>query len=450
MTVGPVREERSYRLGPDLTAGPPRPATRALLHDRFVDRAFDRLDRAFAAEAAQFAKLAADVPKDDGILYLGLNPESEAIERRALDTYGPVRALTGDAFAEVVIAGKHYDLAKPEDLDAFVTSLRLDPRVESAVREVFRNAAPEVRGKLAQLANVFAEAEAGKAIPSRLVLSGHSGGTELWGGRGMLRLDDVLRLARAMPRAAAQIEDIHLAACSTSGQAGVDDVRAGWQAAFPALKTMWGYAGSSPLAPAAHLAAWARATKGSHERLDVPTHLAKQHITTWSVKGGLSDGVQLADLRRAQVGADSRFAKFVAGEITAGHQGMLADPQTALHDYETYRVLSQRNDVPREERAAFAQKADQLLRIRYYEEGVRTAFANRYGAGVIAAFGAGGLPAPDFAKLSRADALQEIAALEKQLSEVARMSPDAERGLAALRGLRDLSPDVVRTTDCRH
>lgn len=204
------------------------------------------------------------------------------------------------------------------------------------------------------------------------------------------------------------------------------------------------------MAPAAHLEAWARATKSSHDTLEVPAHLAKQHIATWSVSGGVTDATRLSDLRRAQVGADTRFAKFVAGTITAGHEGTLADPQTALHDYETYRVLSQRNDVPREERAAFAQKADQLLRVRYYEEGVRTEFANRHGASVTAVFAAAGMPAPDFAKLSRSEALQKIADLETRLGGAGALSAEATRGLTAVRGLRDLSPEVVRTTDCHH
>lgn len=459
MTLGPIDERRSiaHRYAADDAASSSgagktaAPTANSRARDPIVDRAFARLDAAFEADLAAFATNATPRRIDGGILYVGFNSESERTELAALSKTGKVRALVETSGEnDVFIGGVRYDFAQPGQIEAFVKTLGLDPRVADGVKEALTRADKGSREKLAQIAVVFAEAERGTPIPSRLVLSGHSGGLDLFGGRGSLALADLQRLARAMPRAAACIEDIHLSACSTSGQAGVDEERSAWRTAFPNLKTMWAYAGSSPMAPAHHLAAWGRATSGTHDSISVPKALASQHVAVWSQQDGYRDDVPLARLRSAQAKADTRFERFVSGALTAGHTGPNADPQDALADYQTYRVLSQKNELPPAERAAFAHKADQLLRIRYYEEGVRMEFAKRHGAEVRDGFAALGLRAPDFGTLSRADALAQIALFEQRLAAAQPVPAGAQAAAAALRGLRELDPNVIRTSDCHH
>jgi hypothetical protein len=266
----------------------------------------------------------------------------------------------------------------------------------------------------------------------------------------MLALADLQRLARAMPRAAAQIEDLHLSACSTSGQASLDDERAAWRTAFPKLKTMWAYAGSSPMAPADHLEAWGSATSRPHDTLPISTRLAAERVAVWSAKGGYHDAVSLPQLRAAQSHADRRFGQFLSGTLTARATGEGAAPQSALADYQTYRVLSQKNELPAAERATFGRRADQLLRIRYYDDGVRSGFAKRHGASVGAGFVALGLAAPDFGKLGRAEALARISEFEARLAAVHPAPAAASAAAAALRGLRELDPFVLPTKDCQH
>lgn len=459
MTLGPVDDRRTslHRYAPDdaLPAGgagrTAAPAASSRSRDPIVDRAFARLDAAFEADLAAFATNAAPRGSDHGVLYIGFNSESERTELAALSKTGKVRALVETSGEnDVFIGGVRYDFAQPGQIEAFVKTLGLDPRVAEAVKDALTRADKGSREKLAQIAVVFADAEHGTPIPSRLVISGHSGGLDVFGGRGSLALADLQRLARAMPRAAACIEDIHLSACSTSGQAGVDEERGAWRAAFPNLQTMWAYAGSSPMAPAHHLEAWGRATAGAHDSISVPKDLASQHVAVWSQKDGYRDDLPLARLRSAQAKADTRFERFVSGALTAGHTGPNADPQDALADYQTYRVLSQKNELPAAERAALAHKADQLLRIRYYEEGVRAEFAKRHGTEVRDGFAALGLRVPDFATLSRADALAQIARFEQRLAAASPVPAAAEAAAAALRGLRDLDPKVIHTSDCHH
>ncbi len=421
--------------------------------DPMVDQAFAKLDAAFAADLARFAAANAPKKRDDGILYIGMNPESEKAEVDALSKSGNVRTITQTSGEDdVFIGGVRYRFSDPGQVEAFVATLHLDPRVADNVIDVLKKAEKGSREKLAQIAVVFAEAERGGTIPSRLVISGHSGGLDVFGGQGRLELQDLRRLARAMPRAAACIEDIHFSTCSSAGQVGLDEERASWRAAFPNLKSMWGYAGSSGMANAKHLAAWARATKPEHDSISVPKELKGQRIAVWTKADGYRDEMSLTNLRAAQLKADARFHSFVSGALTARQHttDTNTDPQSALADYQTYRVLSQRNDVPKAEREMFGKKADQLLRIRYYEDGVRKEFATRYGADVARAYQSLGLKPPDFGNLSRSEALARIAEFDRALAKKSPPPSEATAVLATLHGFRDLSPSVIRTSDCHH
>ena len=96
---------------------------------------------------------------------------------------------------------------------------------------------PDAKDELAQLTKTWAKGERGEEIPSRLVLSGHSVGDGVWGDHnGEIYRRDIADLAKAMPRAAAQVEDLHISGCYSGGQGDVDS----WRGIFPA-KTVWAY-----------------------------------------------------------------------------------------------------------------------------------------------------------------------------------------------------------------
>jgi hypothetical protein len=83
------------------------------------------------------------------------------------------------------------------------------------------------------------------------------------------------------------------------------------------------------------------------------------------------------------------------------------------------------------------------LRIRFYDKSVRGEFAARYGAAVGEAFRTLGLPAPDFSKLSRQEALATI----EQFRQAAGAPPrsDVAEAWTALDRFRALDPSFVRT-----
>lgn len=256
----------------------------------------------------------------DGVLYVGMNSDGSqnAREAAALRASGPgVRRTVGHGETQPGVGadrvhlanGAVVDLATPEGADSFAASLGLSRARAAEIARIVHAAESGSRDELAQIAAVFAEAERGGDIPSRLVLSGHSMGITAYDGAGRLgalHFQDVLALADAMPRAAAQIEDIMLSACST----GFDDqpdktpLRA-WKEHFPNLKTAWGYGRSadvhSPTGDGAlkHVKAWELATRGRQEKLSPRADIARandgpvgheRNVSIWTVAQGYVQG----------------------------------------------------------------------------------------------------------------------------------------------------------------
>lgn len=426
----------------------PSPPARKSVFDDATNDLLDRIERSYDAGIIAAATARKVTPPNTDILYVGLNTSSADAERGALARTGSVHSIGMGP----TVNGIRYDFvtgtneANEKAIGAFVDNLLLDPRVAAKIRDVLIAATPSHRTTLAQIALSLSAGERGGAIPSRLVISAHSGGTDLYGDVGGFTIDEFRGLLRAMPHAAGQIHDVHFSACSTSGQAGLDDERRAWLGALPNLKTIWGYTGSAGLAPVRDLEAWGRMTNHPHDTLDVPRELRGHHIAVWSEKTGYRDAVSLVELREQQAMADQRFHAFVTGtrspSTNAGHED-------ALRDYEAYRVLSQRSDVPKVQRDVFANRADQLLRIRYFPE-VQAAFAKRNSEAIKNGFTAVGMSIPDFATKGRAEVLSTITEFEARLAAMHPAPPAATALGTLLRGLRNLDTTIIPETDCRH
>lgn len=144
-----------------------------------------------------------------------------------------------------------------------------------------------------------------------------------------------------------------------------DDAK--WVEGFPNLKTMWGYAGFSPLAPTGHLTQWERLTRGRADHLSDSSVRQSTAAVAWSARGGVVlPGATAGDLGAARALADLRFEEFLSGATPV----KTPDDERARHTYSTYRVLSRHPDTPRDERAKLAARADQMVRIRFYETAV--------------------------------------------------------------------------------
>ena len=379
--------------------------------------------------------------RNEDVLVVGMNPhvqaESEAIER----SNPAARVLTvRDTARDDVVQGARsgggqglHDLRSGAGIQSFVAGLELPPAQGQRVAVALASAGADARDELAQLAQVWARAEKGGVIPSRLVLSGHSGGFSLWGEdqgfqNGELTRDDVARLAAALPGAAARIEDLCLAACYNGGETTV----AAWRALFPQLRTVWAYNGSAPgtfSGATAHLARWEKATRGEGDGLqaDAARGLRKgENLAVWSRR----DGYQTATV--AATTADLR-ARFGAGQAIferafLGH-APVEDPQRGplREHYNTLQALLGRPEVSAPERLTLERAREQTLRVLFYGQ-VARAFQRTHGEQLERGFAALGWRAPDFSRLSRAEALAQVHAFGTELA-LRHPPPEAARRL---------------------
>lgn len=367
-------------------------------------------------------------PKNDEVLYIGINGQSASHEARALEA--------GGAKIHRVPVSKN----DVPDVRAFVDALGVPEDVAGRIAAVLEQAKPAEREMLASIASAWAPAERGGICPSRLAISGHSGGgSDVFSFDGELTLKNVRLLAEAMPHAASQIEDVHLSACSTSGN-GAEPRE--WRAAFPNMKSLWCYDGSAPSPASAHLAAWSQMTGGRREPR-LTESLMQASVGLWTKSRGYEEKPRtLAAVRSEGRAAQRHVAAYFDGTRAPGH-----GEHRVVNDYRALRRLSVRQDATPAERAQAKIDADVVLRIRYYAS-VRTQLAKAHGPRIADAYRAIGLPAPDFASLSRKDALAAIASFEATLARHPHPPRAATFAAPVLRGLATLDPDVVLERWC--
>lgn len=232
---------------------------------------------------------------NDDVLYLGVN---HAVvdgqvqcdrEARQLRFIAPnlVRVMSATDDATVGT----FDLAKDSDLLPFAKSLGVPQEQAEKIAAVLEGARTQGRDELAGLAMVWARAERELGeVPSRIVLSGHCAGAGIYDGADSsndVDFDDVRALAKAMPKAAAHVEDIMISACHS----GSEDELEAWHDAFPNLRSAWGYGSDQSKSPTssvavAHMAAWERATRGRDVPHAQPAILHGSNVTYWTAADG--------------------------------------------------------------------------------------------------------------------------------------------------------------------
>jgi murein DD-endopeptidase MepM/ murein hydrolase activator NlpD len=388
-------------------------------------------------------------PKSNNdILMVGMN-ETAKYEAQQLRARGANVTLIGDAKVDDTIstgANVTHNLSTQEGATAFALTLGLSGEQTAKIADVIQHAGSDSRDELAQLAQVWAKAEKGGQIPSRLVLSGHNVGSGVWGDdNGMLRFDTIGKLAEAMPRAARSVEDLNLSACYSGGQPLMEKYRG----MFPNVKTIWAYSGSAPgsySGAVPHQSRWESATRGTKADLDraIAEHTRKgENVAVWSSVHGYNDGrppAPLSEVRQAVQSNQPTFERFKSG------QEAVADPQTgALRDfYNQVQRLLQHPELPAAERPSLEAQRDQTIRLLYYSKTVAPKFNEAHGAAIRAGFESLGLPPPVFSTMSRADALAQVAQFEQKLASTTPRPAAAERLLPLLtEGLRDLKPSRI-------
>ena len=395
--------------------------------------------------------------RNDDTLVLGMNPHVQA-EAEALQKSNPSARVTTvrDSFQNDQVrasgpdgATRVHDLRTPDGIRSFVATLGLPLAQGQQVAAAIASAGEDARDELAQLAQVWARAEKGGVIHSRLVLSGHSGGTSLWGEEGsfvngVLTRRDFARLAAAMPRAAAGVEDLCLAACYNGGEATME----AWGELFPNLRTMWAYDGSAPgtfSGATAHLARWEKATRGEVDSLrpDLLRGLRKgENLAVWSRLQGHQTAtvrVSTADLRARLSSGHVTFERYFQGQevVRDSQHGPLRE------HYNTLQSLLGRPEVSASERSALERKRDQILRLLFHGK-VAARFQETHRSSIQRGFTALGLRVPDFSRLGRKETLALIQSFEAQLARWNPRPLDAQRLLPLLtEGLRDLQRSSI-------
>lgn len=384
--------------------------------------------------------------KNDDVLMVGFNKNAQ-LEADGLRARGNNVTFIGDSKAgqgKITAGGAQHDLNSDAGVDKYVGTLGLPADQTRRVGDVLKGIEPKARDEMGSLAGVWANGEKGGTVPSRLVMSGHSAGSSMWGDdNGSIRYDQLKDLAKAMPKAAAQVEDLHLAACYAGTQQNVDRLRE----AFPKMNTMWGYHGSAPGSESgalAHQRRWDAATRGRADTLDrdIAANTRKgENVSTWDDKNGLRNGqppVPLDTLRQRVTGNEATFQQHFSGEQVQ------ASPATGpLRDYyNQLQGLIRHPNLTAAERAPLEERRDQTIRMIYYGQNVAPKFNTEHSAALNRGYEAAGLgPAPNFGTMSRADALRSIRDLD---AKVNAGSPAAAReAQRLLHGLRDLSSSVV-------
>jgi len=395
-----------------------------------VDGRGERTAAASALEAIQSADAQApllDLLKrarlaarhDPAVIFIGMQNDSARREIDGLRTRAPVLEVTDRADgAEVLrVGGRSFDLRQDGEVRRLCGGLGLPAATATRVGDAILGNRGGARRELASLAMLLAPGERGLPIASRLVVSGHGDGTSVFGHQDDQLADtDLMALALAMPRAAAQIEHVHMAACQHGWEPRMEHMRS----AFPRLESMWGYTGFSPSGDVSvgHERIWERDTRrGDAAALDrrsvAGTHLS-ENAAVWTAARGFdgSHARELGIVMHEIVRAQPRLDAYLAGtrDLDAADLRTMYDLAQEVVQHTDARAGHQDeafND------AAY-QRRDQVLRLRFYDH-VATRFAAEYAPQIERGYAALGLAAPNFAELSRGAAMGEIGKLRARL-----------------------------------
>lgn len=361
-----------------------------------------------------------DLVKNDNVLYVGLNPSSRDLEKAALQGSGAdVTSVTGARTQDTAkVGGASVDLNDESGLDSYLAQFsQLDAARQAQLKAFFGAAGGEAKDELAQLAKLFYEAEFGKRLWKRVVLSGHSGGWSFWGDEnGSIDFSHMAQLSTIFPGAVGQVEDIMLSACNT----GQKDRLGQFTAIFPNLKTIWAYVGYSPSAATGsigHVKEWEKSTRGRADTAKVDAGREKigrgsgskdDNVAIWSRETGAADATYKTNSPEANLDFSTLKATVDAGLVhydAAYDRGVI--DQSALN--ELYTQLQALVGNFSTELAAERDRYDQMMRktlnLRHWTNVLRHYMAE-HGAALKAAWGSA-MPR-DFGTQSRSKVLGYI------------------------------------------
>ncbi|MCK6544690.1 hypothetical protein L6R52_02395 [Myxococcota bacterium] len=387
---------------------------------------------------------------DRSIVYVGMNVDArhEVENLRGAVGKAGVTFIEKGAKPDVVNVGDaSYDLASPEGRTAFAAKLGLVGDRAAALEQVLLDAGDNGRDELGQLARVFAQAERGERNIERIVFSGHSVGSSVWGDdNGTLAWTTVGALTTIFPRAAGQVQDLLIAACYSGGEDTMDQYRA----MFPNVKTIWAYDGSAPGSVSGavpHILRWERGTRGTsidNLNRDAAKGTRKgENVAVWTESKGYANGQEPLPLETVM---ETYTTSKPAVERARTGELVVENPQTGelREHYNHIQRLLGRKDLTPEQRTELKGERDFVIRLLFFKN-VSHFFSLTHKSAITAGYQAVGLQAPDFSKLSRADALKAIADFDAKVAELGDAAPRAAKYLSEIlnNGIKDLRPSYI-------
>jgi len=383
------------------------------------------------------------------IVYVGMNAEAQ----HEVDELAGRTGAAGITFikpakvqGQITHAGQTYDLNSPEGRLGFATALGLPADRASALASILEGTDDNARDEAGQLARTFREVEQNKRTIERIVLSGHSVGSGVWGdGNGYLSMSVIGNLALMFPKAAGQVQDLMMAACYSGGESKIPV----YNAMFPNLKSVWAYDGSAPgswSGAVPHINRWEKATRGeggdTMSRTLATGTRKGENVAVWSAAKGYDNGKEKGPIetdRATYTTSHADLAAFQSGEtaVESSQTGPLRE------HYNNIQRLLGRNDLPAAERTEMEHERDQVIRLLYFKN-VGTMFQTTYKSEINSAFQSVGLTAPDFSTLSRKDAIAKVNELEAKLNATPSASAATKSFATRLHAaIIDLAPAQV-------
>lgn len=386
-------------------------------------------------------------PTYTGIVHIGLNKyaaDEAKVLHAANRADGGAKSIRqrGEEQDVVTRDGQRFDLTLDDGVTGFVGTLALSPDKIDEVVDLIHSSGGKAKDELAGVVEVYLQAELGVRRMDRLVLSGHSVGSQLWGDdNGTIQFDMFERLRDIFPNAAAQVKHLMVSACYAGGERNMQK----FHGMFPGLESIWAYSGSSPgtwSGAIPHLKSWETATEDK-DGSDVERGLAagtrkSENVATWNTEDGYQGDkpFNISELERDAESQESTFERFFKGdeEVTDTQNGPLRDY------YNLIQRLIQHPEIDGARASQLETRRDQTIRLLYYEL-ISGKFSQHYSNQLSAGYDQAGMQLPNFGSMGRRDALLAIDALAS-----AGGSGAASTALDLLqRGLRDLDIDIIPT-----
>ncbi len=246
--------------------------------------------------------------KNDDIVYFGMNPESRAGELGVLkgSASGNVTGAIGERQQDTaMVNGQRVALGDDSGLDTYLSQFPgLDAGRQSALKAFLKGIPDGAKDELAQLARILYEAEVGKRLMKRMVMSGHSSGTTLYGHNAdysnnqSISFTNLIPLKDIFPMALGQVEDLMLSACNTGWTDKLDT----YKSIFPNVRSIWGYVGFSPAyggGSERHIQNWEKSSRGTVDQKKMDAAREKvasgsgqndKHVALWTREHGVAGG----------------------------------------------------------------------------------------------------------------------------------------------------------------